>query len=170
MTYFKKDKNGFSLLEVIFAVLIITIGIIGAANLINYSISQVVVSRSQIIATNLAQEGLEVIRAIRDNNWLQDLDPWSTNLIGGAIDCTSGCRVEYNSSGLISLGTNLPLKIDSSGVYQYSSGTDTLFRRKIILTGIGAPVNEIKVVSEVSWSQRGRSFVISAEDHLYNWK
>ncbi len=156
------------MIEVLIAVLIMVIGISGALNLISYSISQVSISKSMIIATELAQEGLEVIRAIRDNNWLQDLDRWSTDLICGAVNCSSGCRIRYDSLGLISLGTNPFLKIDSNGFYQYTSGTDTLFRRKITLTSMSA--NEIKVVCEVTWTERGHSYIVSAEDRLFNWK
>lgn len=157
------NKKGFSLLEVIVAIFIITIGIAGTLNLMSFSISSVAVAKSQVVAASLAQEGLEVVRAIRDNNWLQDM-AWNS----GLDTCSSGCRVQYNSSGLISPGTNPVLKIDSNGVYQYGSGTDTIFRRKITITNIDS--NQIKVVSEVTWNERGRSFSVSAEVRLYNWK
>ncbi len=161
-------EKAFTLLEVMVAIFVITVGITGILNLISYNISSAMVSRSQIIAADLTQEGLEVVRAIRDNNWLQGLNPWSAGLIGGAVDCSSGCRVEYNSVGLLSLESNPTIGIDANGFYQYTSGTSTPFKRKITITSISA--DQIKVVSETTWSERGRSFVVSAEDRLYNWK
>lgn len=158
----KHLKNkGFSLLEVIIAIFILTIGITGAVNLLNYSISSVVVSKSQVIATNLAQEGMEIVRSIRDGNWLE-YAAWDNGL--GAGDY----RVQYDNNALLSLSGNPVLKIDSNGFYQYNNGTDTIFHRKITISDVGA--NEIKVISEVIWSERARSFSVSAEDRLYDWK
>jgi len=163
------NKKGFSLLEVIIAIFVITIGIIGVANLISYSISGVAVAKSQIIAAALAQEGLEIVRNIRDSNWLAGI-AWTS----GLDTCADGCQVQYNSVGLLALGGNPVLNIDSSGFYLYDvTKPSTLFRRKITITCIGTPCDsayEIKVVSEVTWSQRGRSFNVNAEDRLYNWK
>jgi type II secretory pathway pseudopilin PulG len=164
-----KKTDGFSLLEVIIAIFVITIGIIGVANLISYSISSVAVAKSQIIATELAQEGLEIVRNIRDSNWLADIT-WNS----GLDTCAGGCRVQYNSVGLLALGGNPVLNINSNGFYLYDvTKPETLFRRKITITDnpdgdINTP--DIKVVSEITWSQRGRSFNVNAEDRLYNWK
>lgn len=164
---FLKNKRAFSIIEILIAVFIMTTGIIGAMNLINRSISSVVVSKSELIATNLVQEGMEIVRGIRDTNWLKQREEpsrlWDYGLVAG------DWRVQYNSAGLMSLFGNPVLNINSNGFYLYDiTKPDTLFRRKITITNISA--NEIKAVCEVSWSERGRSFAISAEDRLYNWK
>lgn len=161
MKHFK--NKGFSLLEVLVAIFIISIGITGAVSLVNYSISSVAVGKSQIIASNLAQEGIEIVRSIRDSNWLENA-AWDSGLDG----CSSGCRVQYDSGALLSLSGNPALKIDSNSFYQYDSGTNTFFHRKITISDISA--NEIKVVSEITWSERARSFSVSAENRLYDWK
>ena len=165
---FLKNKKAFSIIEILIAIFIITTGIVGAMNLINRSISSVVVSKSELIATNLAQEGMEIVRGIRDTNWLKQREEpsrlWDYGLVAG------DWRVQYNSQALISLGTNPVLNFNTStGYYLYDATKPaTLFRRKITITNISA--YEIKVVCEVSWSERGHSFAISAEDRLYNWK
>lgn len=161
-----KQKEGFSLAEVIVAIFIITIGITGSLSLISYSISSAAVGKSQIIATSLAQEGMEIIRNIRDSNWLEDVD-WDDGLVPPSFDCTAGCLVQYDSTSLLSLSGNPVLQINSNGLYQYGSGTNTHFKRKITINSIGL---YLKVVSEVTWSERGRSFSVSAEDRLYDWK
>lgn len=156
-----RNKKAFSLLEVLIAIFLITIGITGAVSLVNYSISSVAIAKSQIIAASLAQEGVEIIRNIRDSNWLQDL-AWDNGLGDGEF------RVQYDSSSLLALDGNSVLKIDSNGFYQYDSGNDTLFRRKITITTTG--VSEMEVISEVTWNERGRSLSASAETKLYDWK
>lgn len=155
-------SNGFSLLEVLIAIFIITIGITGSLSLISYSISSATVGKSQVIVANLVQEGIEVIRNIRDSNWLEDV-AWDDGLDG----CSAGCRVQYNSLGLLASSSD-NLLIDGDGFYQYTIGSETLFEREITITSIST--DQIKVVSEVTWKERGRDFNISAENRLYDWK
>lgn len=160
-------RQGFSLLEVIIAIFVITTGIVGAMNLINYSVSSVAVGKSQIIAASLSQEGLEVVRNIRDTNWIEQLTNPSLLWNDGLAD--GNYCIQYNSNSLSPLGTNPVLNINSNGFYLYDiTKPDTMLRRKISITNISA--NEIKVVSEVAWAERGRSFSVSAEERLFNWK
>ena len=154
-------NKGFSIIEVLVAISVITIGITGAMNLINFTISSVAMSKSQTIAVSLTQEGMEIVRSIRDSNWLEKV-AWDSGL--GAGDY----RVQYDNNSLLLLSGNPVLKINSNGFYQYDSGTDTRFKRKMTISDVSA--NEIKVVSEVTWDERGKSYDTSAETRLYDWK
>lgn len=62
--------SGQSLLEVIVALGVIITGLVGTVMLIIYTLAALNVSESQVVATNLAREGIEVVRSIRDDNWL----------------------------------------------------------------------------------------------------
>ena len=134
--------------------------------LVTMSVNSTKTTRMKIIAIGLSQEGLEIVRNIRDNNWLaykRTSSTWRDGLgdDSGPIDY----QAQYNSSSLLPY-SEVPLKIDN-GIYQYDNGTDTLFYRKITIEHIAD--NQIKVVSEVTWNERGRNNVISAETRLYNW-
>lgn len=157
-----KNKKGFTIVEVLIAIFVITVGITSSLSLINFSISSAAVGKSQIIAASLAQEGMEIIRNIRDSNWLEDV-AWDQGLTG----CSAGCRVQYDDHSLRSLSGNPVLELDSNDLYQYSPATPTHFKRKITINSVGL---YLKVVSEVTWSERGRDLDISAEDRLYDWK
>jgi prepilin-type N-terminal cleavage/methylation domain-containing protein len=160
-----KKNKGFSLMEVIVAVAIITTTLITIISLVNFSVSSVGVGESTITAVSLAQEGLEIVRNIRDNNWLlykRAPDNWRDDLGEG------DWRVQYDQLGLFSF-SNTPLKIDSNGFYQYNSGDDTLFYRKITIEYIPGDDTQIKVISEVTWQEKSRSRNLIAEDRLYNW-
>jgi type II secretory pathway pseudopilin PulG len=161
---FKKKKNntGFTLLEIIIAMGIIISILTSALVLITLTVNSTKTSRSKIIAINLSQEGLEIVRNIRDNNWLayrRAASDWKQGLDPGDY------RVQYNSSGLLAFSTT-PLRIDN-GFYQYDNGTSTLFYRKITIEHIDD--NQLRVISEVAWSERGRNQIISVETRLYNW-
>ena len=162
-------NKGFSLIEIIVAIGVIISVFIGSIALISFTISSTRVARSKTMAIGLAQEGLEIVRNIRDNNWLnykRKVSNWRDGLSFG------DWRVQYNNPALISF-VNAPLQINTSGFYGYngiagfSGGTDTPFSRKITLEYIGN--NQLKVISEVTWQERGINNSVKAETRLYNW-
>ena len=69
------NKKGFTLLEVITAIFILTVGVGGALSLMNQTLSTASIIEQRLIASYLAQEGIEIVRNIRDTNWLQSRDP-----------------------------------------------------------------------------------------------
>ena len=70
MKFLRDNQTGQGLLETIVALGIIVAGVVGTMNLTlsNQKTSQDTVER--LIATNLAREGIEIVRSIRDTNWL----------------------------------------------------------------------------------------------------
>ncbi len=67
----ERNKRGDSLLEVLMAVFILALGSGVATNLIVNSTQSNIFSRNNLLALNLAVEGIEAVRNIRDNNWLK---------------------------------------------------------------------------------------------------
>lgn len=123
--------------------------------------------KNNMIAANLAQEGVEVVRSIRDENWLRNL-AFDNGLSDGTY------RVQWNSQSLLAISDNPLLKIKVSnqsheGTYSYESGTDTIFRRRIIIAKQSS--TELLVRSEITWQERGtRSKYVMVESRLFNWK
>lgn len=154
-------NEGFTLIEALMALVILTISL-GPALVLSSNISSTAsVIQHNLIAANLSQEGVEVVRALRDANWHNGL-AFDTGLADGIY------RIEWNSNNLIALGINPPLKI-TSGLYNYSSGTDTIFKRALTITKINP--GELRVISSVTWTERGdRSRDVKAESHLFDWK
>ena len=62
-----------------------------------------------------------------------------------------------------------PLKLDANtGLYQYDSGDNSPFYRKVTLTKNS--YREVKVVVEVKWQLKGQWYYLTVEDRLWNWK
>lgn len=181
-----KSKNtGFTLLEVIMAIFILTVGIGGSFALIQQTISTASMVRSRLIATYLGQEGIEIVRNIRDNNWLEQreslqtppLPAWNDGM-GGCQGPTNCCEGDYETDMPPSKTPLDPvagcdfdnlnyLNIDSGGFYSYLSGTQTKFKRKILIEPIEE--NKMKVVTIVQWREKTKIYEIEVIEHVTNW-
>jgi len=75
---FKFKNRGFTLIEVVIAVSILTIGVLAAFNVVQNITIYSKLTSSRLTATYLAQEGIELVRNQRDTNWLEGMD-WGTN-------------------------------------------------------------------------------------------
>ena len=151
------------------AIFIIIIGLLGVLALISTSISSGASSTSRLIAANLAQEGIEVVKNLRDLSYETDgtWDNWHVNIPGGGSPYIFS--VQYNSSDYSEQKQDEFLLIDSSGLYSYDSGVPTPFKREISLTKNSD--QDVKVVSKVTWSEKGRpDQSIIVEDILWNWR
>jgi len=151
-------------MEIIISIGVIITALVAAVALISYSVYSIGISKSRITAMGLAQDGLEIVRNIRDNNWLnykRKVSNWRDELNAGVY------RVQFDTNNLLSYSSTTPLKIDSNGFYQYPNGNNTFFYRKVTLEYIGD--NQIKLTCEVTWQQYGRNNSVKAETRLYNW-
>lgn len=167
----EERMHGFTLIETLVAIVVIGIGFVGALTLITSTISFMSLGSSRLIASYLAQEGVEIVRNIRDSNWLEVPEPtWDQGLNYANEDFLA----DFNDSALISDNGTTHLKIDSNGFYNYDSGTETIFTRKITIdrdSNCDELLNGgcIKVAVVVNWQQKGKDYSVSAKEYLYNW-
>lgn len=176
--YFTKPKAfgccsaGLTLVEALVALAVLSFGLIPALAVVSSSVKISSLIKNNLIAANLAQEGAEVIRGLRDASWFAG-QPFDFNLPGGQW------RVEWNTNGttlpLQTIGSNPPLKFHpSTGLYDYSTGIDgidTNFKRGITIVKVPNTCNcELIVQSRVQWQEHGGAKAIQVESHLYDWK
>ena len=89
-----KQQRGLSIMEAMIALAVIVTGVVSGLTLTSYNLTASVASEKQLLAVNLAREGIEVIRQKRDSNWLQG-NPWNQGIIiAGRYRLT----VNFNSS------------------------------------------------------------------------
>lgn len=145
-------------------------------------------NRDYVIASGLAQEGIEIVRNIRDNNWKEGEDGFdsnSGNFWFASPSASSACyQLDYRYGKIrdarvsgnddCSYKTTGPdrlflINIDSKGMYEYSDAVkQTKFRRGIKIKGDG---DSREVESIVYWIPSGSSTPMSVKvsDTLYDW-
>lgn len=151
-----KNQAGFTLTEVMVGIMILTIAVVSATNLLVGLIQSNQNNMKTVQAYYLAQEGIEAVRNVRDSNWLHNNDwlgdesgnPWGANFKEGGVyalqlkDIAWKTAVESGSlDNLGQLGQYAPWQIGSNGeIYDngdyMASGLnagadDTGFKREI---------------------------------------
>lgn len=160
-----KSKKGFGLIEMIVGVAIVSIGVVGTFSMISRFSYQSQVIRDSFIASNLAQEGIEMVKNIRDTNILTSY-PWNENL----THCQGGCEIDYTGNDLLSWsGDGRYLYLGSDGTYKYISSPGandikTYYRRRITITEV-EPNKSMEIIVSVYW-EGNQTILISK---LYNW-
>ncbi|MEK7125069.1 MAG: prepilin-type N-terminal cleavage/methylation domain-containing protein [Patescibacteria group bacterium] len=162
----RKDINhsqkGFTLVEVLTALFVLTVGIVPIVA-VGFSARRIAVSvEHNLVAAMLAQEGVEVVRAIRDTNWIASA-PFDAGLADGEYE------VVWNSTATMPYAGRF-FSISPVGIYSYGAGTTTKFQRKISLNKGSAIDRSLKVTSTVFWNEHQSSKSVAIEDHLFNWR
>lgn len=164
-------NRGFTLVEVLVALTLLTTALVPAFVLASNAVNLSVRIKNSLTAADLAQEGVEVVRAIRDDNWFaEEAAPLEANGLS-ECDTAAGCQVQWDSPQMEKLSGNPFLKIDpATGLYQYgpSGAPDSIFHRKITITEV-VPGIEVAVISKVEWMEHGKPKEVSIEYHLFNW-
>ncbi len=78
---FLKTKSGQGILEVVVAISVITVALVAIINLAIFNINVQGYNHNMLVASNLARESIEVVRNIRDSNWLDATKNWDDSLV-----------------------------------------------------------------------------------------
>lgn len=169
---FKKiqSNSAFTIIEVMVAIAIISIGMLGVVSLMSQNIQVQVVNKNNLIASMLAQEGIELVRGIRDENWLDQANPVFHDGLGEkfAIDAVNKVP-DATTLSIDGQGASLFIK---DGFYQHdNTGIQTIFSRLLEVTpDSDTPPKYITVKSTVRWKSGDRSSDYIAETTLYDWR
>lgn len=157
------SQSGFTLVETLVAVLIFSMSLAGLATIASRGVAGARSSANEIIAQYLAQEGVEMVRYLRDSNYMAaresgaaTWDAGFSECVGDDIQCTIGFAEPGN--GFVDLNVcpgscpALQKTTDNEGGrYQYASGEETDFTRIIELRNVGD--QQIEISSRVEWQQ-----------------
>jgi len=191
-----KSKSGLILTEVLLAVALLSVGAIITGTLINNAVTTIRLSKNYLIAQNLATEGIEAVKNIRDTNWLREpnflddcwlrIDPDVGNCNDDAMADTN--YMAKNGTDIWKLEPAIPdndldltqelasnaqyqLFFEDHGTYKLfvtdDTGESTDFYRSIKFTSIGANNAEVEV--NVQWTEGAKVRGLTRTAILYNY-
>ena len=126
----------------------------------------------RITAIALVREGAEVIRNIRDSNWLDPNNYWPYGLDNGfyIVNYNSTTTIPADNS-VISSCDNCRLYLTSDNLYTHnSSGNSSTPYRRLVTISDGDNTSEKKIIVEVYWTGHGGSHIVKLEERLTNWR
>lgn len=162
-------------MEVVIAIMIITMGMVGVLSLVIQNVKAQYINKNVLMATGLAQEGLELVRNIRDLNWLTIGNAWKDNIVGdGTYTIDYGGAINYRSLDSIKMAINsideagASLYVDSNGFYTHTvTATATNFYRLITVIDNG---DYLDVKCAIRWKDGTQDHNYTAETYLYDWR
>ncbi|MFA5047494.1 MAG: hypothetical protein WC516_00465 [Patescibacteria group bacterium] len=138
-----KAQSGQGLLELIIAIGVIAVGLFAVWTLFLSNFFNEQQSGNRIIAGNLAREGIEAVKNIRDSNWLKmdnnsSTVVWDSGLPAGQVVVTNLIAPLSSLDESIAL---VPLSVDNDKLYYDSTGyfnnlasaTSSPYRRDITI-------------------------------------
>ncbi|MBU6491039.1 prepilin-type N-terminal cleavage/methylation domain-containing protein [Patescibacteria group bacterium] len=193
-----KKFTGFTLIETMVAITILSLAVVGPLFTASRAITAAQGARYELTASYLAQEGIEYVRAMRDNEYLAayaaggsiSSNAWNNFLSGSDGSSITQCRTTTCTldpvlapagmcTGPAGSGCSLqpcsgnsctPLYL-ASGVYtqqNLSGSVKTVFTRTVQAVDVSA--NDKRIVSTVAWSFHGIPYAVTVTDHLTPWQ
>ncbi len=147
------SQKGFSLIEVLFSLWVVSMGVVAISALMSGNIKTTTNAKNQVIASSLAQEGIELVKNLKDNN------PATFTSVSGEKTDGAEYRIDLSTDypGLISninSDKRLYLINDLTRIYSHAGTIPTKFYRKIEITNDSLAKNVI-VTSFVVWNNSG---------------
>ncbi|MFA5996922.1 MAG: type II secretion system protein [Candidatus Paceibacterota bacterium] len=157
--------RAFTLIETLIAISILLVAVVGPISLIGDATHKLYYSKDQMIAINLAQEGIEAVRQVRDSNMLA-VGAWDTNITAGNY------MVNLKNDPPVVLLTDSNVYIDSgTGLYEQGTvtATTTQFTRTVTIADVVAGI-EKNVTSTVTWRTGGDTGTVAFSENIFNWQ
>ncbi len=182
----KQFSKGFTLVESLVAIAVLSLSITATFTAVQSGLKTSITAKNQVTAFYLAQEAMEYIKNVRDENALHSVNGTVTNWLTG-LTVTSGgasgpcdygkvCTIDSLQDTVtycgVSLGTCPVLNQDSvSGLFSYLTGGNyrsTTFKREIRFQSVALNSSEVLVIINMSWTTEGVNKSFQVSESLYD--
>ncbi|OGI63766.1 hypothetical protein A2914_01160 [Candidatus Nomurabacteria bacterium RIFCSPLOWO2_01_FULL_41_21] len=186
----REITTGFTLVETLVAISIFTLSVLVMLVVLGGGISDANHSKNKLVASYLAQEGIELMRSLRDTYVLYGGDTGWTDFQTAIVNCGagasaggSGCYL-YDQNSLVPPITEIEIyDCTPSGGFpcqelNYSEGDGYSYDQDVGNVGSGfarvilvEDVNqkEKKITSTVHWFRGTNDYKVSFSSYLFDW-
>lgn len=169
-------RGGFTLIETLVAIFIFSTALVALSGIAARGVASVNRAKEVVTAQFLAQEGLEIVRSVRDTTTLQALQPWDIGFSNCSEDAP--CDIDYSSGApaLAPCTSVCDLWIEN-GIYT-SNPVGPSFATKFVRSiwvvpladnNLGEPI-EYAVYSRVTWTVGTAARSVEVSTTLNNWQ
>ena len=176
----KNSKHGFTLIETIVAVAILSAAVAGPMVLSIKNIGTASVSQDQLVAFYLGQEVVEYVRNVRDTNIINASSDWLNGL--SACKGVSGCYIDIKNNiapivcdpdpkGCPKIKFNENLKNYNYQPVVAGLNKETSFIRTVkIDNSIRTDGDEAKISIALKWTSKYGEKTMILQDNIFNWR
>ncbi len=177
-----KAKKGFSLIEAITAVFIVSMALVSVLAVAQTTVRAQTINKYAIISSMLAQEGLELVRNVRDTNWRNSWN-WktgdgthtNTDIVQSSGNNTYTIYINPSTNSIVINSTpnsindaGTELYQDANGYYVHAATVNlTPFRRLIQVNDQGDYL-EVTCIVQAQGSGND-TYTYKASTLLYDW-
>lgn len=164
-------NKGFSLIEVLVALAFLTIVSLSVIQLVTRARQAAEVARQDFVAANLAREGLELVRAVRDTNWFASSDRslWIQDDMCDTFTYDSEMLREGADVGSEAVAD---LYIQDNDEWTHSAAGESTPYQRVLTVDCNDKDSDpafVTVTAEVRWQNRGLPHEVVLKEKLYNW-
>ncbi|MDE2399613.1 MAG: prepilin-type N-terminal cleavage/methylation domain-containing protein [Patescibacteria group bacterium] len=145
-----KQNHGFTLVETLVGISIFTFSVLAVMSVLASGITDTSYAKQKMVAGYLAQEGIEYIRNLRDNDVLYSSVPPNNNW--------NTFKARFNPTTHFITTDNSPSIANFPG-----------FTRTLQMTPISGTTDEVTIFSTVTWTQGSGQQSVTFAENLYNW-
>ena len=179
---FIKNNKGQTILEALISITVVVVGLFSVLVLILINIRASDTSNDKLTASMLSWEGIEIVRNIRDSNWLAGTSNWNEGLFSGTDYTAIPVFDSFTGTWSLDFSPNTIVSDDSTKVYKKGSiflqntiqpvgSQPTIFYRLIkIQPDSDVDPYMLTVTTEIRWQIKGEWRKTKAEEIFYNWK
>lgn len=134
-----KIKTGFSLIEVLVFSAVLGLFFVAAMAVATFNLKNMKIQEHKILATRYTEEGIEWVKQEKE-------DDWPIFITRGSTDGKTYCLNSLNWDTTVNCGEI------------YALGTPGFFKRELLITNSGSPVNQVNTTTTVTWKEGVNSF------------
>jgi len=169
-----RPRAAFSLVEIVVILFIVSLALVGILALIVQNIQSQSYNKNDLIAYQLAQEGVELVRHVRDDNWLASQA--FTLGLATTTGVTYQSYMDYRDSAPVACSgacsaAALVLRQDNNGFYfndPSSAATTSPYSRLILTKQLDA--DSLQVDAVIGWQDHNRNYSYDLQAILYDWR